>query len=462
MCSTHNDKDKTDGQNTEDREYEKRDKISSQFCWNGMLVSKEHLVRTMRTAYVQKKNGNNNNDENNVFNVPFLPITYDLSHIEELKKFIIDFSERENLIKINDQNNTEEKKEKKIDNCSDSNCNSYSNIDNIWILKRYRGRQSMDYPITNNLSCALRHLESAPRLACKYVSSPSLWKGRKYDLRYYVIVLSLDPLILYRHKMFVVRAANILYSSDDFEMYQKHFTVMNFIDDSSCLENDSVRAIRGSGARENPTSIQFIENFNIENFDGRISDDDNDSNNSSNNNNYNNNNNNNNNNNDNNNSNNDNNNDNDNDSNIIINTDSDSTNPISKLTTTFKNIKIKKNQDQNSRQELRPWESTVQPAIDVVLRQIFQGVSDAFENEPSHPSGQKLYKNSGWSLNQPNVCFARAMYGIDIIIGEDNKPFVLEVQWAPDCAQAVVQNPFFWNDILGGLYLDDMEKFNKL
>jgi hypothetical protein len=35
----------------------------------------------------------------------------------------------------------------------------------------------MDYPITDNLSCALRHVESAPRLASKYVSAPALFKG---------------------------------------------------------------------------------------------------------------------------------------------------------------------------------------------------------------------------------------------------------------------------------------------
>ena len=52
-----------------------------------------------------------------------------------------------------------------------------------------------------------------------------------------------------------------------------------------------------------------------------------------------------------------------------------------------------------------------------------------------------------------------AMYGIDIILSDHNEPLVLEVQWAPDCAQAVVQNPSFWNEILGGLFLNDFEKF---
>jgi Tubulin-tyrosine ligase family len=68
----------------------------------------------------------------------------------------------------------------------------------------------------------------------------------------------------------------------------------------------------------------------------------------------------------------------------------------------------------------------------------------------------------GLSLNQPNVCTARAMYGVDVILSGDNKPLILEVQWAPDCAQAVVQNKYFRNEILGELYLEEFAKFRQL
>ena len=274
--------------NDEDREYEKKGKISSQFCWNGMVVSKEHLVRTMRTAFCTY-------DENSKVRtqVPFLPITYDLSSTDELRDFISDYTERENKIKRMEKKRVERKNkieiesnissslneleirnitEKGISGNSNNDNNDNDNdedkedeiCDNIWIMKRYRGRQSMDYPITSNLSCALRHLESSPRLACKYISNPSLFKTRKYDLRFYVIIQSLDPLIIFRHKMFVVRAANHPYSSSDLEQYQKHFTVMNFVDDTSNSAEDSVRIIRGCGGRENPTSVQFIKIFNLE------------------------------------------------------------------------------------------------------------------------------------------------------------------------------------------------------
>ena len=69
---------------------------------------------------------------------------------------------------------------------------------------------------------------------------------------------------------------------------------------------------------------------------------------------------------------------------------------------------------------------------------------------------------SAWSLNQPNTCPARAMYGVDVILSDNNTPLTLEVQWAPDCSQAVIQNKCFWDEILGGLYRDDFTKFHKL
>eukprot|EP00596_Hydrurales_sp_CCMP1899_P003589 CAMPEP_0119053678 /NCGR_PEP_ID=MMETSP1177-20130426/74576_1 /TAXON_ID=2985 /ORGANISM="Ochromonas sp, Strain CCMP1899" /LENGTH=801 /DNA_ID=CAMNT_0007033687 /DNA_START=197 /DNA_END=2600 /DNA_ORIENTATION=+ len=413
----------------EDKEYVKKGKMSSQFCWGGMVVSKEHLKRTMCRAY--------KND-----NISFLPVTYDLSYPNELENFINDYNYRKKMVEklknenfkkdlglnINDNSGIKNTLKNDVE-IPGSNKEILKN-DNIWIMKRYRGRQSMDYPITDNLSCALRHVESAPRLASKYISAPALFRGRKFDLRYYVIVLSLIPLRIYRHQMFVIRVANHLYTTSDLEQFQKHFTVMNFIDNSSCpiddyhydleqfqkhftvmnfIDNsscpidDSVRAIRGQGGRENPSDSEFIEVFNDEYK-----------------------------------------------TNTVNSSSSDkinhSWNNGSSQGNDSEDIPIDKN---------NIWQSIVQPAIDGVLKGIFEGVGMVFDQEPPHPSGQKLHPNAGWSLNQPNECPARAMFGIDVILSEDNQPKVLEVQWAPDCAQPVDQNPSFWNEILGGLYLEE-------
>ena len=88
-----------------------------------MIVSKEHLVRTMRHAYGT---------------VPFLPVTYDLSYPEQLEGFVADFAARSK------RNGGDESEANGIGNGGET-------VDNIWIMKRYRGRQSMDYPVSDSL-----------------------------------------------------------------------------------------------------------------------------------------------------------------------------------------------------------------------------------------------------------------------------------------------------------------------
>lgn len=341
--------------------------MTSQFCWNGMIVSKEHLARTMKQAYGT---------------VSFLPVTYDLSYVQQLKDFITDFNHRALMIKLNQKKKTRSKKMNKFDDKNDLKIEKDKEMkgeeeyidDNIWIMKRYRGRQSMDYPITDSLSCALRHLESSPRLACKYVTHPSLFKGRKYDLRFYIIVISLDPFVAYRHVMFVIRAANVQYSSKDLEQYQKHFTVMNFIDDNSNSENDSVRAIRGSGERENPTSIQFIRNFNLEHAHQKErnknkSEKENEKESTC----------------------------------KSIGCDENAQHDAGKGVEVEKEIELKNRvvvDDKNNfiEQEVEVedvWDTSVQPGIDAMLRQIFEGVALALPHEPPHPTGCQLHPNSG-------------------------------------------------------------------
>ena len=37
-------------------------------------------------------------------------------------------------------------------------------------------------------------------------------------MRFYVLVMSLEPLVLFRHKLFIIRAANRPYSLEDLEV----------------------------------------------------------------------------------------------------------------------------------------------------------------------------------------------------------------------------------------------------
>jgi Tubulin-tyrosine ligase family len=314
-----------------------------------MIVSKEHLVRTMNNAYGT---------------VPFLPVTYDLSHLDQLRNFIADFSRREkdkSLRGVDGEGGSEEGR----------------TADNIWIMKRYRGRQSMDYPISDSLSCALRHLESSPRLACKYVTPPALFKGRKFDLRFYVIVLSLQPLRIFRHEMFVIRAANTQYSASDLEEYQKHFTVMNFLDDNSTSGDDPVRAIRGAGGRENPTSVQFIANFNKEHSEKLCGS-------------------------------------------VIMGAAQSSVESCSDNAHSSNSNSSSSNNNNSSSSTLEDkWGRDVQPAIDSVLRKVFEGVDTAFGDEPPHPSGKTLHPNAGGSRTLNDRLFRPVPVLFDCVLSQN-------------------------------------------
>ena len=107
---------------------------------------------------------------------------------------------------------------------------------------------SVDYPISDNLSCLLRHCEGTlvlvifyviaacynsrlhvgpvvntsdsvggvGRVACKYVINPTLLMKKKFDVRFYLLVTSLSPLVISRHEAFVIRLSNEEYCNGKF------------------------------------------------------------------------------------------------------------------------------------------------------------------------------------------------------------------------------------------------------
>lgn len=90
--------------------------------------------------------------------------------------------------------------------------------------------RSMDMIITDNLSLMIRNMETGPKIAQKYITSPVLRKGRKVDLRYILLVKSISPLMLYLYKNFWIRSANNDYTVDrrHLSTYETQFTVMNY------------------------------------------------------------------------------------------------------------------------------------------------------------------------------------------------------------------------------------------
>uniref|UniRef100_A0A3P8UD38 Tubulin tyrosine ligase-like family, member 12 n=1 Tax=Amphiprion percula TaxID=161767 RepID=A0A3P8UD38_AMPPE len=105
--------------------------------------------------------------------------------------------------------------------------------DNHWICKPWNLARSLDTHITNNLDYIIRQRESTPKVVCKYLEDPVLFNREevgmvKFDIRYMLMLRSVQPLRLYAYNVFWLRFANRPFSLDHFDDYQKHFTVMNY------------------------------------------------------------------------------------------------------------------------------------------------------------------------------------------------------------------------------------------
>lgn len=132
----------------------------------------------------------------------WLPITYNL--VTELTKFVSYFQFRQE-----------------------------KGLDNHWICKPWNLARGMDMIITDNLNCIIRLSSSGPKIAQKYIEDPILFYrdgigSVKFDIRYVILLKSVQPLELYIYKNFFLRFANKPFELSDFEDYEKHFTVMNY------------------------------------------------------------------------------------------------------------------------------------------------------------------------------------------------------------------------------------------
>ncbi|KAL0962628.1 hypothetical protein UPYG_G00343010 [Umbra pygmaea] len=105
--------------------------------------------------------------------------------------------------------------------------------DNHWICKPWNLARGLDTHITHNLDYIIRQRESTPKVVCKYLEDPVLFMREevgmvKFDIRYMLLLRSVQPLRLYAYNVFWLRFANRTFSLDQFDDYQKHFTVMNY------------------------------------------------------------------------------------------------------------------------------------------------------------------------------------------------------------------------------------------
>ncbi|KAL3285742.1 hypothetical protein HHI36_000269 [Cryptolaemus montrouzieri] len=107
-------------------------------------------------------------------------------------------------------------------------------VDNFWITKPYNLARGMDTYITDNLNCIIRLSSTSPKIVQKYITNPVLFyrpecDGHvKFDIRYVLLLKSVKPLEAYVYKKFFLRFANMPFELTDFDIYEKHFTVMNY------------------------------------------------------------------------------------------------------------------------------------------------------------------------------------------------------------------------------------------
>lgn len=115
-------------------------------------------------------------------------------------------------------------------------------LDNTWIVKPWNLSRGLETVITANLVEIVKLRNALPKVVCKYIDRPVLFKREdisasvKFDLRFIVLLRSVRPLRLYVYRNFWIRFANKNFSVDELEDYEKHFTVMNYTSSATQLK----------------------------------------------------------------------------------------------------------------------------------------------------------------------------------------------------------------------------------
>ncbi|EAN79213.1 Tubulin-tyrosine ligase family, putative [Trypanosoma equiperdum] len=112
---------------------------------------------------------------------------------------------------------------------------------NLWISKPTNLARSIDMTLSSNLTELLRAVETGPKVICKYIANTATLRKRKFDLRFIVAVNSFtsehsSSMEAYVYNTFWTRFALKEYSLDDFDCYEKHWTVMNYTNPEALLQ----------------------------------------------------------------------------------------------------------------------------------------------------------------------------------------------------------------------------------
>lgn len=173
-------------------------KYINQFPFEYVMTIKDLLAVIARRS-LEKYSKDNNSLETNP---AWLPTTFNMK--TELPKFVAYYMRRKK-----------------------------AGLDNHWICKPYNLARGLDTYISDNLDFLCRLPLTGPKIAQKYIDNPVLFErpdvGQvKFDIRYVIILNSVSPTEVYVYNNFFLRFANKPFSLDNFEDYEKHFTVMNY------------------------------------------------------------------------------------------------------------------------------------------------------------------------------------------------------------------------------------------
>ncbi|KAH9593159.1 Tubulin-tyrosine ligase/Tubulin polyglutamylase [Trypanosoma melophagium] len=182
-------------------------KYISQFPEERIFTSKQGLLKLI---------------QNNLGYVDWYQVGYDT--VSQLREFIGDYMVREARLKGGDITNV----------VSQEHIRHLRNEDgtNLWITKPVNLARSIDMTISSNFDALVKAAETGPKVVCKYIANTATLRGRKFDLRFIVAVRSFfseqTPLEAYVYNVFWTRFALEDYALDEFDCYEKHWTVMNY------------------------------------------------------------------------------------------------------------------------------------------------------------------------------------------------------------------------------------------